>query len=121
MGYDYFYGNETEQFAFIRIPKVFFTNDKLNKLSAEAKILYGVLLDRSSLSYKNGWIDEDERVYIIFTIEEIQQTLNCEKQKAVKLLKELDTKNGIGLVEKKQLGLSKPNRMYIKNFMKIVL
>ncbi|WP_282926575.1 replication initiator protein A [Helcococcus kunzii] len=84
-------------------------------------MLYGVLLDRSSLSYKNGWIDEDERVYIIFTIEEIQETLNCGKNKAINLLKELDTNKGIGLVEKKQIGLNKPNRMYIRNFMKYTL
>lgn len=121
MSYDYFYGNETEQYSFIRIPKVFFTNEKLNKLSAESKILYAILLDRSSLSYKNGWVDEEDRVYIIFTIDEIQETLNCSNKKAVKLLKELDTDSGIGLVEKKRIGLNKPNRMYIRNFMRYML
>lgn len=60
--FDYFYGAQSEQFAFYRIPKVLFTNDRFKYLSAEAKTLYGILLDRVPLSAKNGWIDEQGRV-----------------------------------------------------------
>jgi len=113
---DYYYGNESEQFSFFRIPKVLFTDDQFADLSAESKVLYGMLLDRMGLSRANGWLDAQNRVYIIFTIEEIQENLNCSKQKAVNLMAELDEKNGIGLIEKKRQGLGKPNILYVKNF-----
>ena len=74
------------------------------------------MLDRMSLSIKNRWFDEEDRVYIIFTVEEIAVLLNCGTQKAVKLMKELDDNQGIGLIEKKRLGLGKPNVIYVKNF-----
>ena len=63
MTLDYFYGNQAEQFSFYRIPKVLFTDERYKGISAEAKILYGILLDRISLSQKNGWLDEANRVY----------------------------------------------------------
>ena len=69
------------------------------------------------LSIKNRWFDEEDRVYIIFTVEELAELLNCGTQKVVRLLKELDVKSGIGLIEKKRLGLGKPNVIYVKNFM----
>lgn len=112
----YYYGKEAEQFSFFRIPKLLFTDPLFGKLSSDAKILYGILLDRMSLSMKNNWIDEENKVYIIFTIEEIAEILHCGMQKATKTLKELDTEKGIGLVEKKRLGLGKPNVLYVKNF-----
>lgn len=94
-----------------------FRNNYFKNLSCEAKVLYGLLLDRTSLSIRNRWLDEEDRVYIIFTIEEVSEMLNCGVQKAVKLLKELDCRTGIGLIEKKRLGLGKPNIIYVKNFM----
>ena len=69
------------------------------------------------LCFKNRWLDSEDRVYIIFTVEEIAELMNCGTQKAVKLVKELDSSNGIGLIEKKRLGLGKPNVIYVKNFM----
>jgi hypothetical protein len=113
---DYYYGNESEQFSFFRIPKVLFTNEYFKDLSAEAKVLYGILLDRMGLSRMNGWVDRNNRVYIIYPIEEIQNSMNCAKQKAVKLMAELDSTKGIGLIEKKRQGLGKPNLIYVKNF-----
>lgn len=86
-------------------------------LTCEAKVLYGIMLDRMGLSVRNRWFDEEDRVYIIFTIEEIMELLCCKTQKAVKLLKELDTENGIGLIEKRRPGLGRPNVIYVKNFM----
>ena len=115
--FDYYRGMEAEQYSFYRVPKILFTAEYFKELSCEAKILYGLLLDRMSLSMKNHWLDEEERVYIIFTVEEIAELLNCGTQKAVKLLKELDSEKGIGLIEKKRLGLGRPNVIYVKNFL----
>lgn len=115
--FDYFRGMEAEQYSFYRVPKVLFTAECFKSLSCEAKVLYGLMLDRMSLSIKNRWFDDEDRVYIIFTVDEIAELMNCGTQKAVKLIKELDTSNGIGLIEKKRLGLGKPNVIYVKNFM----
>ena len=112
--YDYFYGAEAEQFFFYRIPKVLFTEERFRSVSAEAKVLYGLLLDRMSLSCKNGWLDQTGRVYIIFTIDEVMTALGCADQKAGKLLHELESK--CRLIERKRQGLGKPNLIYVKNF-----
>ncbi len=117
--FDYFHGIEAEQYSFYRIPKKLFTAEYFKALSCEAKVLYGLMLDRMGLSIKNRWIDEEDRVYIVFTVEEIAELMNCGTQKAVRLMKELDADNGIGLIEKKRLGLGKPNVIYVKNFMEI--
>ena len=116
MQFDFFRGMEAEQYTFYRIPKILFTAECFKPLSCEAKVLYGLLLDRMSLSIKNRWLDEEDRVYIIFKVEEITELMNCGTQKAVKLLKELDVEKGIGLIEKKRLGLGRPNVIYVKNF-----
>ena len=118
MTYDYFYGQQSELFTFYRVPKVLFTNERFWNISADAKMLYGILLDRMSLSAKNGWIDESGRVYIIFTIDEAKSALNCAEQKAIKLLSELEKK--AGLIERKRQGLGKPNLIYVKNFISAV-
>ena len=115
--FEYFYGMEAEQYSFYRIPKMLFTVECFRSLSCEAKVLYGLMLDRMGLSIKNRWFDEEDRVYIIFTVEEIAELMDCGTQKAVKLVKELDADKGIGLIEKKRLGLGKPNVIYVKNFM----
>ena len=114
MTLDYFYGNQSEQFTFYRIPKLLFTDPELKNISTEAKVLYGLLLDRMSLSIKNNWLDEQRRVFIIFTIDEIMEALACAEQKAAKLLNELE--KGVGLIERKRQGLGKPNLIYVKNF-----
>lgn len=92
MTLDYYYGDQAEQFSFYRIPKVLFTDSRFKDISAEAKILYGLLLDRMSLSAKNGWLDQEGRVYIVYTVEDIMDALSCASQKAMKLLNELDEK-----------------------------
>ena len=116
--YDYFYGPEGEQFSFIRVPKIFFENEAYRSMSAEAKILYGFLLDRVSVSLKNGWKDEQNRIFIICTIEEIMKKIGCGNKKAIQLLSELEDK--IGLIERKRQGLGKPNLIYVKNFIRTV-
>ena len=114
MEFNYYYGAEAEQFSFIRIPKVMLTEEKFSSLSLASKILYGVLLDRMSLSVKNGWLDEEQRVFIIFKIEEIQELLGFSKKKSIEYLGELEA---FGLVEKKRRGLGLPSILYIKSFM----
>ena len=90
MTLDYYYGDQAEQFSFYRIPKVLFTDKRFKDISAEAKILYGLLLDRMSLSAKNGWLDQEGRVYIVYTVEDIMDALSCASQKAMKLLNEIE-------------------------------
>lgn len=97
MNFKYFYGTEADQFSFYRIPKALFTNDCFKDLSSDAKILYGLMLDRMSLSIKNQWFDEENRAYIYFSIEDIMELLNCGRNKAVKSLQELDDEKGIAM------------------------
>ena len=112
--FDYFYGAQAEQFSFYRVPKVLFTREQFKQLSAEAKILYGIMLDKLDLSVKNNWGDDNGRVYIIYTIEQIMADMNCADQKATKLLDELEKK--CGLIERRRQGLGKPNLIFVKNF-----
>lgn len=115
--FDYFTAAETEQYTFYRIPKALFTESHFQGLSCEAKILYGMMLDRLGLSIRNQWFDSRGHAYIIFTVEDVMGVMGCQSQKAVRLIKELDTADGIGLIEKKRIGLGRPNRIYVKNFM----
>ena len=115
--FDYYYGAEAEQFTFVRVPRIFFTDkEHFGMLSTDAKILYSLLLERMSLSRKNNWIDEENRVFIIFKIEEIEDKLNCGHEKACNILKELDDENGIGLISKRRRGMGQPAIIYVKNF-----
>ena len=113
MAFDYFYEEQSQQFAFYRIPKVLFTDNRFQKISTEGKVLYGLLLDRVSLSRENGWIDEEGRVYIIFTLTTIRQAMNCAEKSAIKYLTELED---FGLIERIRQGLGKPAIIYVKNF-----
>ena len=113
MTLDYFYGQAGELFSFFRIPKALFQEQRFQDLSTDAKTLYGILLDRMSLSVKNGWLDEQNRVFILFTIEDVKRALCCADNKATKLLRELEK---FGLIERKRRGLGKPSLVYVKNF-----
>jgi len=114
--YDYHYGNEAEHYTFYRLPKALFTNDRYKDLSDGAKILYGLMLDRMSLSVKNGWSDEQDRVYIIFTLDDVQEYMKCKHEKGVKMLAELDTEKGVGLIERVRQGQGKPAIIYVRKF-----
>ena len=111
--FDYFYGQSGEMFSYFRVPKILFQDIRFKDLSTDAKTLYGILLDRMSLSVKNGWLDGQGRVYIIFPIQEVMDALGCADNKATKLFRELEN---AGLVERKRRGLGKPNLIYVKNF-----
>ena len=112
----YYYGAEGQQYSFYRIPKLLFTDSRFANLSTDAKLLYGVLLDRMSLSIKNGWHDELGRVYIIFTLQDVAETLGYKTDKAIKLFNELDSQKGIGLIERVRRGQGKASLIYVKNF-----
>lgn len=114
--FDYHYGMEAEQYAFFRIPKVLITDPYFKAVSTDAKLLYGLLLDRMSLSVKNRWMDEENRVYIYFSIDEAMEQLNCATEKITRLFAELDTKKGVGLIERVRQGQGKPSRIYVKRF-----
>jgi phage protein len=113
----YFYGKEAEQYSFYKIPKLLFTDDYFKKISVEAKVLYGLMLDRMSLSVKNQWMDEEGRAYIYYSLENIMDALGCSNKKAISIMKELDIDAGIGLIEKKRQGQGKPTMIYLKQFM----
>ena len=113
MTLDYFYGQAGELFSFYRIPKALFQESRFQNLSTDAKTLYGILLDRMSLSVKNEWFDKKGRVFIIFTIEDVKRTFRCADNKATRLLRELEE---FGLIERKRRGQGKPCLVYVKNF-----
>ena len=113
---DYFYGIQAEQFTFYKIPKILITDKRFIGVSSDAKILYGLMLDRMSLSMKSGWIDNDNRVFIIFSIKEICEKFECSKDKAMNMFAELDSAKGVGLIERVKRGLGLPDIIYIKNF-----
>ncbi|MBR7015339.1 MAG: replication initiator protein A [Lachnospiraceae bacterium] len=115
IGFDYFYGREGDAFTFYRVPKLLFTDERFKGLSCEAKLAYGLMLDRMGLSLRNQWLDEDGKVYIIFHAEELAELLGCSRAKIFALMGELDSAGGVGLIERKRFGLGKPSRIYVKN------
>lgn len=114
--FDYFYGNEAEQFTFYRIPKILVTSPTFKRVSDSAKLLYGLMLDRMGLSIRNGWVDDENRAYIFFTTNDVMEQMCCGTEKATKLLAELDGEKGIGLIERKKQGQGKPAIIYLKKF-----
>lgn len=118
MSFGYFYGDQSESYAFYRFPKKLLTGEQFKELSMDAKVLYGLMLDRMSLSAKNGWYDKQGRVYIFYTLAEIQEDFNCGHDRVLRMLSELDTEKGIGLIERKKQGQGKPTIIYVKQFTK---
>lgn len=114
--FDYYYGTESEQFSFYRVPRMLIKDKRFSILSSDAKLLYGLMLDRLSLSMKNEWLDDLNRAYIIYRVDEAAEDLGVCRETAIKIMSELDSKKGIGLIEKKKLGMGKPDIIYVKNF-----
>ena len=115
--FDFYYGIEAEQFSFYRVPRLLIKDERFKPLSSDAKLLYGLMLDRMALSMKNGWFDEENRVYIIYTVDNMMEDLGIRSRATcAKIIKELDSDNGIGLIEKRRRGLGKPDIIYVKNF-----
>lgn len=111
---DYIYSGEAKDFSFFRIPRALMKNERFHDLSTDAKLLYGLMLDRMSLSARNGWHDDAGRVYIYYTVKEVCENIGCGRNKSMHLLAELDTKKGIGLIERIRQGQGKPDRIFVK-------
>lgn len=115
MKMNYFYGAQADQYNFIKIPKELVVGEGFSSLSVQAKILYGMLLDRMGMSYKNKWLDEENRVYIVYSLDDIQSDMNVSKHKAIDCLSELED---VGLIVRRKRGKGLPNQIYVKNFFK---
>ena len=113
---DFFYGDQSEFFSFYRIPKLLIIDKRFKSLSCEAKLLYGLLIDRMSLSKKNEWMDKQRRINIYYTNENIMEDLGCGHEKAGKLLADLERHQ---LLHRVRQGLCKPDRLYPLSFLKI--
>ena len=113
MPFEYFSDYQSGQFDFIRIPRVMMTEEVFAPLSMQAKIMYGMLLDRMKLSYKNKWVDEENKVYIVYPVNEMAKDMNISQRTVINCLGEL---MGLGLIDKKQMGAGRRNVLYIKKF-----
>lgn len=107
--FDYYYGSRSEQFSYYQIPTLLVKAAVFKEVSLPAKFAYGLLLNRTSLSRKNGWLDEQNRAYIIYSIDELMTDLNVSKPTCIKALRELDSESGIGLIEREKRGLGRPD------------
>ena len=110
---NYFHGGEVKQFRFFRIPQALIHDKRFQTLSIDAKLLYGLMLDRMGLSLRSGWLDENNRVFIFYTLQEVQETLSCGHNKVTRLFNELEQ---YGLIERVKQGKGKPAKIYVKNF-----
>ncbi|WP_191990779.1 replication initiator protein A, partial [Lacticaseibacillus rhamnosus] len=114
--FNYYEADNVYGALFFQFPKVLMYGDQYKKLSSDAKLAYMVLKDRLEYSLRNNWIDEDNHVYFIFTVKELQDLFNCATEKAVKIKKELQTAN---LLKQTQMGFNpktkknEPNRLYL--------
>ena len=113
MARGYFHRGESEQYAFYRTPKILFTDPEYETLTALAKILYGVLLDRESLSDKNKWVDDRGRIFVYMTNKTICKLLHISDKTATKLLVELEK---IDLIQRVRQGQGRPSKIYVKKF-----
>ena len=111
---DHFCGDEAVQFTFFKMPRQLINDPCFKHLSMAAKLLYSMLLDRMSLSARNGWHDDAGRVYIYYTVKEVCQDIGCGRNKAIRLLAELDIVKGFGLIERVKQGQGKPDKIFVK-------
>lgn len=111
--FPFHYGQEGELYSYYRVPKLLFKEECFAGLSTDAKLLYGLFLDRLELSKQNKWLDEYGRVYVYFTVESIQKAMQCGNKKACALLAELDDNRGIGLITRVHQGQGKPDKIFV--------
>lgn len=119
--YNYYYHYEAEIFNQLPFPRLLLTHEKFRHLSAEAKILYGLLLERNATSVQNGWQDSDTRNFVYFPQQEVQEMFAVSHTTAKKIMDELDEKTkGVGLIERKRQGLGLPMKIYVLNYSTLV-
>ena len=116
MSFDYYYGEQSESFRFLRVSRLLFTAPQFRGLSTDAKLRYSLMLDRMCLSARNDWYDGQGRIFIHYTVTDITEYLNCKKDKVLKLLNEMDNKKGVGLIERVRQGQGKPSKIYVRQF-----
>lgn len=114
MSFDYYYGEQSESFRFLRVSRLLFTAPQFRGLSTDAKLRYSLMLDRMCLSARNDWYDGQGRIFIHYTVTDITEYLNCKKDKVLKLLNEMDNKKGVGLIERVRQGQGKPSKIYVR-------
>ena len=102
--------NRVSDFPFIRFPAALVKLPCFKSLSADAKLLYALIVDRFNLSIANKWRDENGTPYVYFSIDSVMESVGCAKAKAVKLM---DTLEDWGLIRRAKQGLGKPNRIYV--------
>ncbi|MCH3678295.1 replication initiator protein A, partial [Enterococcus faecium] len=116
--FNYYKSKEIYREKYYQMPKVFFTNEKYMDLSNDAKIAYMLLKDRFDYSVKNNWVDSDDNIFFIFTVEELMKLLQCREGKVSKIKKELEK---AGLLKQKRGRVNKrdgkiesmPNLLYL--------
>ena len=116
MSFDYYYGEQSESFRFLRVSRLLFTAPQFRGLSTDAKLRYSLMLDRMCLSARNDWYDGQGRIFIHYTVTDITEYLNCKKDKVLKLLNVMDNKKGVGLIERVRQGQGKPSKIYVRQF-----
>lgn len=116
MEYPYFKIGETKTFPFMKMPKALFSREEFKELSSDAKLLYMFMLDRMQLSEQNEMFNDGGRVFIYMTINEVMKTMNWTRYRTLKVMDELDVKNGIGLIRRKRIGCNRPNKIYVLDF-----
>ncbi|EIB6117788.1 replication initiator protein A [Enterococcus faecalis] len=107
---NFYSSNEVYAETYYQLPKIFFTNSKYKKMSSDAKIAYALLKDRFNYSIRNNWCDEDNHIYFVYTVKDLQEILDCGTEKISKIKKELERAE---LLHQKRMGLNKPNRLYL--------
>ena len=113
MEFNYLYGKQAEQFSFVNIPKALIKEEAFSNVSLEAKMLYGLILERMGMYKKNNWQDEAGRVYVVYPVKEIMDDMNRSENSVTKYLNELEDAD---LIETVQRGQGRTNIIYVKNF-----
>ncbi len=113
MKLDYHYGKQALQYAMVEIPLLMFIDDAFDSLSIEAKVVYGILLQRIRLANRNGWRDEEGRLYVIYPLEQMHKDIGLSTRTLSDALKQLEE---LGIVDISVRGQGKPNLYYVKNF-----
>lgn len=113
MKLDYHYGRQALQYAMVEIPLLMFIDEAFEPLSIEAKVVYGLLLQRIKMANRNGWRDEEGRLYVIYPLDQMSKDIGLSTRTISSSLKQLEA---IGIIDIVIRGQGRPNIYYVKNF-----